>query len=61
VGAASGVGAPADICIFDPETYFTVAPSGLRSQGKNTPFLGYELPGVVRWTLVAGEVRFERG
>jgi dihydroorotase len=56
-----GVGAPADICIFDPETYFTVAPSGLRSQGKNTPFLGYELPGVVRWTLVAGEVRFERG
>jgi dihydroorotase len=56
-----GVGAPADVCIFDPETYFTVAPSGLRSQGKNTPFLGYELPGVVRWTLVAGEVRFERG
>jgi dihydroorotase len=56
-----GVGAPADICIFDPETYFTVAPAGLRSQGRNTPFLGYELPGVVRWTLVAGEVRFERG
>jgi len=56
-----GAGAPADVCIFDPETYFTVAPAGLRSQGKNTPFLGYELPGVVRWTLVAGEVRFERG
>ncbi|MET0680363.1 MAG: dihydroorotase [Burkholderiales bacterium] len=56
-----GIGAPADACIFDPESYFTVAPAGLRSQGKNTPFLGYELPGVVRWTLVAGEVRFERG
>ena len=56
-----GIGAPADVCVFDPETYFTVAPSGLRSQGKNTPFLGYELPGVVRWTLVGGEVRFERG
>ncbi|HTO51671.1 MAG TPA: dihydroorotase [Burkholderiales bacterium] len=56
-----GIGAPADVCVFDPETYFTVAPSGLRSMGKNTPFLGYELPGVVRWTLVAGEVRFERG
>jgi dihydroorotase len=54
-----GAGAPADVCIFDPESYFTVAPGGLRSQGKNTPFLGYELPGVVRWTLVAGEVRFE--
>jgi dihydroorotase len=56
-----GIGAPADLCIFDPETYFTVAPGLLRSQGRNTPFLGYELPGVVRWTLVAGEVRFERG
>jgi dihydroorotase len=55
------IGAPADVCIFDPETYFTVAAGALRSQGKNTPFLGYELPGVVRWTLVAGEVRFERG
>jgi dihydroorotase len=54
------VGAPADVCIFDPETYATVAPETLRSQGKNTPFLGYELPGVVRYTLVGGEVRFER-
>jgi len=53
------VGAPADICIFDPEAYFKVAPATLRSQGKNTPFLGYELPGVVRYTLVAGEVRYE--
>jgi dihydroorotase len=56
-----GLGAQADICVFDPETYFTVAAGALRSQGKNTPFLGYELPGVVRWTLVGGEVRFERG
>ncbi|HLB15168.1 MAG TPA: dihydroorotase [Burkholderiales bacterium] len=53
------VGAPADVCIFDPESYFKVAPATLRSQGKNTPFLGYELPGVVRYTLVAGEVRYE--
>jgi dihydroorotase len=53
------VGAPADVCIFDPESYFKVAPATLRSQGKNTPFLGYELPGVVRYTLVEGEVRYE--
>jgi dihydroorotase len=53
------VGAAADVCIFDPESYFKVAPASLRSQGKNTPFLGYELPGVVRYALVAGEVRYE--
>jgi dihydroorotase len=53
------VGAPADVCVFDPESYFKVAAGALRSQGKNTPFLGYELPGVVRYTLVAGEVRYE--
>jgi dihydroorotase len=56
-----GVGAPADVCIFDPESWVKLTPERIRSQGKNTPFLGYELPGVVRYTLVGGEVRFERG
>jgi len=55
-----GLGAPADVCVFDPESYLQVQPAALRSQGKNTPFVGYELPGVVRYTLVAGEVVFER-
>jgi len=55
-----GVGAPADVCIFDPESWFKVTPERLRSQGKNTPFLGYELPGVVRYTLVGGETRYEQ-
>jgi len=31
----------------------------LRSQGKNTPFLGYELEGRVRYTLVAGKPVYE--
>jgi dihydroorotase len=52
------VGAPADVCVFDPESWFKVTPNRLHSQGKNTPFLGYELPGVVRYTLVAGQVRY---
>jgi dihydroorotase len=30
----------------------------LRSQGKNSPFLGLELPGKVRYTLVEGQVMF---
>jgi dihydroorotase len=54
-----GVGAPGDVCVFDPGAHFMVTAGALRSQGKNTPYLGYELPGVVRCTLVRGDVRFE--
>jgi len=52
-------GAPADIAIFDPSATLRVAPENLKSQGKNTPFLGYELAGRVRYTLVAGGVIYE--
>lgn len=54
------VGSLADICIFDPQARWKVVPSALRSQGRHTPFLGYELPGQVRHTLVAGRVAFSR-
>ena len=54
-----GLGAPADICVFDPDEHWRVVPRALRSQGKNTPFLGYEVPGRVRLTLVGGHVVFE--
>jgi dihydroorotase len=52
------VGARADICIFDPDAWHTVSRDSLRSQGKNTPFLGLELPGRVRYTMVEGQVMF---
>jgi dihydroorotase len=51
-----GIGAPADLCLFDPEHYWKVEQKTLTSQGKNTPFLGFELAGKVRWTLVSGHV-----
>ena len=54
-----GVGAPADVCIFEPEEHWRVEPVALRSQGKNTPFLGLEVPGKVRMTLVGGQIVFE--
>jgi dihydroorotase len=54
-------GGVADLCLFDPAAHWTVAAEALRSQGKHTPFLGYELPGRVRATLVAGAVAFESG
>lgn len=53
------VGQPADICVFAPGAHWTVEPKALRSQSKNTPFLGHEVIGKVRWTLVSGQVVFE--
>ena len=53
------VGAAADICVFDPEQRWTVLPDALKSQGKNTPFLGLELQGKVRYTLVGGQIVHE--
>ena len=53
-------GGVADICVFDPESQWTVEPTTLRSQGRHTPFAGYELPACVRYTLVGGQVAFER-
>ena len=54
-------GARADLCLFDPATHITVSRDQLRSQGKNTPFLGLELPGRVHYTLVEGQVMHELG
>ncbi len=53
-------GAPADVCVFDPEAWWIVEAQALKSQGKNTPFLGLEVPGKVRYTLVAGQFVHER-
>lgn len=52
-------GHAADVCIFDPQRYWKVEPMALKSQGKNTPFLGLELQGRVCYTLVEGHVVYE--
>lgn len=54
-----GVGALADICVFNPETDWRVEPGALNSRGQNTPFFGWELPGQVRHTLLEGRVVYE--
>jgi len=62
LGIAAGslaVGRPADICLFDPNEPWRLTPEHLRSQGKNTPFMGYEMTGRVHTTLVEGRVVFE--
>ncbi len=54
------VGGAADLCVFDRDAHWRVEPRALKSQGHNTPFLGYELPARVLATVVAGHVAFEQ-
>jgi dihydroorotase len=54
------VGAVADVCIFDPELHWRVEPAALRSQGRNTPYIGYEIQGRVACTIVDGQVVYEQ-
>ena len=53
------VGAAADVCIFNPDTYWKVESGALKSQGKNTPFNGHELQGKVRFTLIDGKIVYQ--
>jgi dihydroorotase len=55
-----GVGKAADVVLFDPAARWEVNGAALASQGKHTPFLGYEMAGQVMATIVAGHVAFER-
>ena len=53
-------GGVADVCVFDAAEQWVPEPAALRSQGKHTPFSGYQLPGKVRCTLVGGHIAFQR-
>jgi dihydroorotase len=53
------IGGVADVCVLSAEGHWLVTPECLRSQGKSTPFSGYELPGRVLATVVGGQVAYE--
>jgi dihydroorotase len=53
------VGGLADVCVLSDQGHWLVTDASLRSQGKSTPFSGYELPGRVLATVVGGNVAFE--
>ena len=55
-----GLGAVADVCIFNPDTDWQVSANALHSRGKNTPFLNHLMQGQVQATLVAGKIVFRR-
>ncbi len=53
------LGAPADICIFDPHATWIPQADTLISQGYHSPFLGQAMQGRVVWTLLGGNLVFE--
>lgn len=55
------VGAPADICVFDPAGDWTLDSRAMVSRGHNTPFDGASLHGRVERVLLAGEPLYPRG
>ena len=57
-GGRLAVGQAADLCLFNLDERWKVEAKALVSQGKHTLFLGYELPGVVKLTMVSGRVAF---
>ena len=59
-GGTLSVGANADVVVFDPQARWKVEASALASQGKHTPFIGYELIGQVTTTIVGGRIAFQR-
>lgn len=54
-----GLGALADVCVFDPEADWRVTAHALCSRGQNSPFIGWELQGRVMHTLMEGRVVYE--
>lgn len=55
------VGGDADVALVDLAATWTVGPDTLRTRHRRSPFTGRVLPGVVRATLVRGEVVYEDG
>ena len=53
-------GRSADICIFDPEAIWELEPEAMASQGRNTPFVGWEFRGQVTHTLFEGRLTWSK-
>jgi dihydroorotase len=53
-------GALADVTVFDPDAAWTVDPARFASKGRNTPYAGHELRGLVELTVVDGRIIHRR-
>jgi dihydroorotase len=54
-GGPVAVGAPANLCVFDPSETWLVDPSRFASRSRNSPWAGRKLTGRVRHTVYRGE------
>ena len=57
-GGEIAVGKAADFTIANIDEEWVVDSSKFESKGKNTPFNGYRLQGVVKYTVVDGDVKY---
>jgi dihydroorotase len=55
-GGTLKTGTVADVTVFDPDAEYVVDPSRFRSKGRNSPYAGKTLRGVVALTVVDGRV-----
>lgn len=53
------VGSPADVVIFDPTAEYVIDKNSFASMGKNTPFDGRKVKGLVKMTIVDGQIVYE--
>ena len=58
-GGSLAPGMPADLTIIDPEETFLYSEEQVVSKSANSPFLGWNLTGRARLTLVGGRVGFD--
>lgn len=52
-------GGAADITIFDPKATWTVTEFEFASKSRNSPFIGKELTGRVKYTIVDGQIVYQ--
>jgi dihydroorotase len=52
------IGKTADVAIMDPDAEWTVDPSKFASRGRNTPFAGHRLQGLVRLVIAGGKIAY---
>ena len=52
-------GAPADLVIFGEKETWTVRKEDFASKASNSPFIGWELPGKVHYTICSGKIVYQ--
>ncbi|WP_251439718.1 dihydroorotase [Microbacterium sp. USTB-Y] len=60
-GTPIEVGQPAELTLYDADAQGVFAETDLHGQSTNSPYLGRELPGSVRWTVHRGYTTVEDG